>query len=157
MEEAYRRHGISDLLWEAVKPHTIGNKGTHGGNAKDTRKFINGVFWILRTGAPRRDLPPCYGNWNTVQRRFCRRRNKDIWEEIFLAVIGEPECEWPIIDASFVKAHKDAHEAAGGSQDIGRSKGGPHQNSILPRMRLAVRSELLSQRVQSMIAQKLLN
>ena len=31
--------------------------------AKDNRSFINGVFWILRTGAPWRDLPPDYGNW----------------------------------------------------------------------------------------------
>jgi|GEM_PF-3325369 len=74
MNEAYRRHDISDILWMVIEPHTIGNKGTWGGNAKDTRQFINGVFWILRTGTPWRDLPPCYGNWNAVQRRFCRWR-----------------------------------------------------------------------------------
>ncbi len=55
------RHDISDNGWKKIKPHTIGEKGTRGGNAKKTRQFINGVFWILRTGAPWRDLPSEYG------------------------------------------------------------------------------------------------
>ena len=157
MSESYNRHDISDELWNLIEPHTIGNKGTWGGNAKDTRKFINAVLWIIRTGSPWRDMPPSYGNWNNVNRRFCRWRDKGIWEKIFLAIIGEAECEWLIIDASFVKAHKDAHGAVGGSQDIGSSKGGRHRKSILPWMNLVVRSELLSHRVQSMIVQKLTN
>ena len=37
-------HDISDGTWEKIKPHTIGEKGTRGGNAKDTRQSINGVF-----------------------------------------------------------------------------------------------------------------
>lgn len=156
MQEAYNRHDISDSLWEIIEPHTIGNAGTRGGaNTKDTRQFINAVFWLLRTGAPYRDLPPSYGSWNNVNRRFCRWRDKGIWESIFLAIVGEKECEWLIIDASFVKAHKDAHGAVGGSQDIEHSKGGLHPKSILPWMKLVVRSELLSQQVQSMIAQRL--
>jgi transposase len=157
MRESYNRYDISDQMWALIEPHIIGNAGTWGGNAKDTRKFINAVFWILRTGAPWRDLPSSYGNWSNVNRRFCRWRDKGIWEKIFLAVIGEDECEWLIIDASFVKAHKDAHGAVGGSQDIGRSKGGRLPKSILPWMRLVVQSELLSQRVQSMIVQKLMS
>ena len=157
MRESYNRHDISDQLWSLIEPHIIGNAGTWGGNAKDTRKFIDAVFWILRTGAPWRDLPSSYGNWNNVNRRFCRWRDKGIWEKIFLAIIGEDECEWLIIDANFVKAHKDAHGAVGGNQDIGRSKGGLHPKSILPWMKLVVQSELLSQRVQSMIVQKLMN
>jgi len=157
MTESYNRYDISDQLWALIEPHVIGNAGTWGGNAKDTRKFINAVFWILRTGAPWRDLPSSYGNWNNVNRRFCRWRDKGIWERIFLAIIGEDECEWLIIDASFVKAHKDAHGAVGGSQGIGRSKGGRHPKYILPWMKLVVQSELLSQRVQSMIVQKLMS
>ena len=74
------RHDISDRAWEKIRPYTIGEKGTRGGNARDTRQFINGVFWILRTGAPWRDLPETYGNWKNVHRRFCRWRDKGIWE-----------------------------------------------------------------------------
>ena len=157
MNESCHRYDISDELWNLIEPHAIGQKGTHGGNAKDTRMFINAVFWILRTGAPWRDLPSTYGGWNNANRRFCRWRDKNIWENIFEAIIGEHECEWLLIDASFVKAHKDAHGAVGGSQDIGRSKGGRHQKSILPWTRLVVRSESLSHRVQSTIAQKLMS
>ena len=63
MLESYNRHDISDNLWTLIEPHTVGNSGTWGGNAKDTRQFINAVFWILRTGAPRHDLPFSYGDW----------------------------------------------------------------------------------------------
>lgn len=157
MNEMCHRYDISDELWERIKPHTIGEKGTHGGNARDTRLFINAVFWILRTGAPWRDLPSTHGNWNNVNRRFCRWRDKNIWENIFEAIIGEPECEWLLIDASFVKAHKDAHGARGGSQDIARSKGGLQQRYILPWTRMVVRSESLLLQVSQMTVQRLTN
>ena len=62
MNKELHRHDISNSAWEKIKPHTIGEKGTRGGNAKNTRQFINGVFWILRTGAPWRELPAEYDN-----------------------------------------------------------------------------------------------
>ena len=83
------RHDMSDSAWEKIRPHTIGEKGTRGGNARDTRQFINGVFWILRTGAPWRDLPEMYGNWKNVQRRFCRWCDKGIWEKILEALVDD--------------------------------------------------------------------
>ena len=78
------RHDISDRAWEKIRPYTIGEKGTRGGNARDTRQFINGVFRILRTGAPWRDLPEAYGNWKNVHRRFSggvtRESGKRFWK-----------------------------------------------------------------------------
>lgn len=44
-----RRHDMTDRAWVIISPHTIGNKGSWGGNARDTRLFINAVVWILRT------------------------------------------------------------------------------------------------------------
>ena len=41
-----------------LEPHLPGQEGQWGGVAEDNRRFLNGVFWILRTGAPWRDLPP---------------------------------------------------------------------------------------------------
>ena len=90
MVASYHRRDISDKAWALIEPYTIGNKGTWGGNAKDTRLFINAVFWILRTGAPWCDLPPDYCNWNTVQRRFCRWRDKGIGETILEAIVDGP-------------------------------------------------------------------
>ena len=59
---AHRRHDISDALWEKLKPNLPGSAGSVGCPAKDNRSFINGFFWILRTGAPWRDLPSDYGD-----------------------------------------------------------------------------------------------
>ena len=108
MAREQHRHDIGDSAWEKIRPYTIGEKGTRGGNARDTRQFINGVFWILRTGAPWRDLPETYGNWKNVHRWFCRWRDKGIWEKILEALVDDTDFEWLMIDASHVKVHPDA-------------------------------------------------
>ena len=66
MKNEQQRHDISDAVWSLLEPHLPGQRGQWGGIAQDNRRFINGVFWILRTGAPWRDLPPFYGKWGTV-------------------------------------------------------------------------------------------
>ena len=58
---AYRRHDISDRVWNILAPLLPGGLGKVGRPAQDNRRFINAVFWVLRTGAPWRDLPPDYG------------------------------------------------------------------------------------------------
>ena len=73
MDASYHRHDISDTAWELIAPHLP----QWGGIAQDNRRFINGVFWVLRTGAPWRALPP---KWDTVHQRFIRGRRKGIWE-----------------------------------------------------------------------------
>ena len=55
---SHRRHDISDETWALLEPHLPGHKGVWGGIAEDNRLFIDAVFWILRTGAPWRDLLP---------------------------------------------------------------------------------------------------
>lgn len=72
--KAHRRHDISDRLWKLLEPHLPGSPGSIGRPAVNNRLFINAVFWILRTGAPWRDLPPDLGDWKNTQRRFCRWR-----------------------------------------------------------------------------------
>jgi transposase len=154
---SYHRHDISDAAWALIEPYTIGNKGTWGGNAKDTRLFINAVFWILRTGAPWRDLPPDYGNWNTVQRRFCRWRDKGIWETLLESLVDNPDFEWLMIDASHIKVHPHAAGAIGGNQKMARTKGGSTPRYIWPWMRMVCRSESLSQKVPQRIVNMLLD
>lgn len=63
MSKAYEQHDISDKSWAKMEPLLLGRKGSWGSNARDNRQFINAVFWILGTGAPWRDLPPSYGDW----------------------------------------------------------------------------------------------
>ena len=157
MIPAHRRHDISDHTWNLLEPHLPGRLGIWGGRAKDNRQFINAVFWILRTGAPWRDLPPDYGDWKNTHRRFCRWRDKGIWESLLEQLIVDPDFEWLMIDASHIKVHPHAAGARGGNQDMGRTKGGSTRSYTWPWMRMVCRSELLLQQVPPLIAQKLLN
>ena len=153
MNKELHRHDISDSAWEKIKPHTIGEKGARGGNTKNTRQFINGVFWILRTGAPWRDLPAEYGQWKNVHRRFCRWRDKEIWENILTALVDDADFEWLMIDVSHVKVHPDAAGAKGGNQEMGRTKWGSTRRYIWLLMLMVCRSDFLSQTLPLRIAQ----
>ena len=66
--------GMSDAVWERLRPHLPGGEGKQGRPARDSQRFIDAVCWILRTGSPWRDLPPDYGYWKNTHRRFCRWR-----------------------------------------------------------------------------------
>jgi transposase len=134
---AHRRHDISDHAWELPEPLLPGRPGSWGGIARDNRLFINAVFWILRTGAPWRDLPPDYGDWKNTHRRFSRWRDKGIWEKLFKALMDDPDFEWLMIDASHAKIHPHAAGAKGGNQAIGLTKGGETRKYIWPSMRMA--------------------
>ena len=155
MEKSQHRHDISDKAWAILEPMLPGQRGQWGGIAEDNRRFINGVFWILRTGAPWRDLPPDYGKWGSVHQRFRRWRDKGIWEKILEALIDDPDYEWLMIDASHCKVHPHAAGAKGGNQDMSRTKGGSTPRFTLPWMQMVCRSEYLSQRVPELIAKKL--
>ncbi|MDR0251124.1 MAG: IS5 family transposase, partial [Burkholderiales bacterium] len=124
MKPSHQRHDISDNVWGLLEPRLLGRKGTWGENARDNRQFINAVFWILRTGAPWRDLPPDYGDWKNTHRRFCRWRDKGVWEGLLEALIDEADFEWLMIDASHIKVHPHAAGVRGGNQDMERNKRG---------------------------------
>ena len=151
------RHDISDKLWAKIEKNLPGSEGHTGRPAEDNRKFINAVFWILRTGAPWRDLPPEYGDWKNTHRRFCRWRDKGIWEKILEMVTEEADTEWIMIDSTYCKCHQHASGARGGNQSIGLTKGGETQRYMWPWMRLVCRSERLLQAVPLLIAKKLSN
>ena len=152
MEASYRRHDISDKKWALLESHLPGQKGQRGGVAEDNRRFINAVFWILRTGAPWRDLPPEYGKWATVHKRFIRWRDTGIWEKLLEKLIDDPDFEWLMIDASHIKVHHHATGAVGGNQDMESTKGGSIPRYIWPWMRLVCQSEYLLQQVPLRIA-----
>jgi transposase len=157
MAAAYRRHDISDRVWELLRPHLLGRKGTWGGNARDNRQFINAVFWIFRTGAPWRDLPPCCGDWKNTHRRFCRWRDKGEWERLLEILVSEPDFEWLMMDGSHVMVHQHGTGARGGNQGMGRTKGGSTRRYAWPWMRMVCRSECLLHQVPKRIALMLRN
>ena len=124
MENAQHRHDVSNEMWEILSPLLPGQAGGWGGIATDNRQFINGVMWILRTGAPWRDLPPSYGKWNSIAKRFRRWCKNGTWAKVLEKLVENPDYEWLMIDASHVKVHPHAAGAVGGNQDMGRTKGG---------------------------------
>ena len=152
---AHRRHDISDRVCGLIEPHLPGRRGQWGGIAEDNRRFINAVFWILRTGAPWRDLPPDLGGWGNTHRRFIRWRDAGVWERLLEALIDDPDLEWLMIDATHIKVHPHAAGAVGGNEDMARTKGGSTPRYMWPWMRLVCHSECLLQQVPVRIAQRL--
>ena len=124
MTASHRRHDLSDRVWERLRPHLPGEAGKRGRPAQDNRRFLDAVFWVLRTGAPWRDLPPDYGGWKNTHRRFCRWRDRGVWAQLLEMVIDDPDFEWLMIDASYIKVHPHGAGARGGNQAMDRTKGG---------------------------------
>jgi len=156
MENLQNRHDLTDKQWAKIEPIIIKKLDTRGGyNAGNNRIFVNACLWIVRTGAPWRDLPPQYGIYNAVHRRYKRWCDKRIWDYILAELIDEPDYEWLMIDASHVKVHPHATGAIDGNQDMERTKGGLTPKFTLRWMQMVTPSELLSQKVQQQIARKL--
>jgi transposase len=101
-----RRHAISDEQWERIKDLLPGRPGTPGRPA-DNRLFLDAVLWIGKTGAPWRDLPERFGDWNKTFRRFDRWAKRGVWKVVFDA-LQDPDLEWLILDSTVVRAHPHA-------------------------------------------------
>jgi transposase len=155
MSNTPHRHDLSDRQWALIEPHLPGRAGQWGGVAYNNRRFVDAVFWVLRTGAPWRDLPSSYGDWKNTHRRFCRWRDRGIWEALLEQLIDDPDYEWLMIDASHCKVQASAAGARGGNDGIGRTKGGSTPSCIWPWMRMVCRSEFLQHKVPERIVQKL--
>jgi transposase len=64
------RFCLTDLQWAKMQPFCLGKPSDPGRTGGDPRLFTEAVLWIARTGSPWRDLPPSFGNWNSVFKRF---------------------------------------------------------------------------------------
>ena len=105
---------LSDAQWERIAPLLPGKQGDPGRSGRDNRGFVEAVLWIARAGAPWRDLPEAFGNWNSVFRRFRRWALKGVFESLFKALSGEPDFEYALIDGTIVRVHQHATGAKGG-------------------------------------------
>jgi len=100
------RFDLSDDEWEVIQP--LLPKKWRGPARKNDRTILNGIFYILRTGAPWRDLPRRYGPYTTVYNRYARWGKRGVWRGIFEALAQECEGALIFIDSSIVKAHRAA-------------------------------------------------
>ena len=76
------RGDLTDLEWRILNP-LLPNRGERGPPILDKRRTVNGILWVLRTGAPWRDMPERYGNWNSVFVRFTRWSKLGVWDAAF--------------------------------------------------------------------------
>ena len=102
-----RRHEISDEQWDKIKDFLPGKPNDPGRTAEDNRGFINAVLWIARTGAPWRDLPERFGEWNSVFQRFNRWSKRGVWERL-LQAWQDPDLECLMLDSTVIRAHQHA-------------------------------------------------
>jgi len=105
---------LSDEQWERISCVIIGRPDQRGSTGRDNRLFVEAVLWIVRTGAPWRDLPSEFGNWNSAFRRFSRWSAKGVWDRMFTVLADDPDFEYLIIDSTIVRAHQHASGAKGG-------------------------------------------
>src|SRR2546422_2337403 len=112
---AVSRGDLTDAEWRILNP-LLPDRGERGPAIADKRRTMNGVLWVLRTGAPWRDLPDRYGKWNSVYVRFSRWSKLGVWDAAFetLASLGPPADEEHAIDSTIVRAHQHAAGVKGG-------------------------------------------
>ncbi len=79
-----RNYELTDRQWAAIKP-VLPNK-PRGVPRVDDRQTLNGIIWVLRSGAPWRTLPRAYGPYTTCYNRFVRWRDAGIWGRIVTAI-----------------------------------------------------------------------
>ena len=108
------RRELTNAQWQRIETLIPGKKGDKGRHGNDNRLFVDAVLWILRTGAPWRDLPPAFGRWNSVFVRFNRWSRKCVWQRLFKVLADDPNFEHVMIDATIVRAHQHAAGAKGG-------------------------------------------
>ena len=119
------RHSLSDKQWNLISDLFPGN-GKPGKQWRDHRTIINGILWILKTGAPWRDLPVNFGPWKTVYERFRLWVSNGLWDTILATLQAwknsSGKIDWRLfcIDGTVVRAHK----AAAGARKGDRSPGG---------------------------------
>jgi putative transposase len=122
LEEAVLvRRELTDAQWALIENLVPGKDGDRGVTALDTRRFVDAVLWQARTGAPWRDLPSEFGNWNSNFVRFRRWTNAGVWQRLFRAMIRDPDFDYRIIDSTIVRAHQHSAGAKKGGLKIRRS------------------------------------
>ncbi len=112
------RHRLTDEQWEFIKD-LLPPPARTGRRRCDRRAIVDGIIWILRTGAPWRDLPDGFGHWKTVWRLFDQWNADGILDAIlsrlraYAADAGEIDDKLWFVDGTVVRA---ARCAAGGGK-----------------------------------------
>ena len=105
------------MKWYSVAMNYLTNNGIKlkvilkrkkGRPYKNLRNTVNGMVWILRSGASWRDLPSRYGDWNAVYKCFSKWQEQGLFETILKDLASECDLQDVSIDSTSVKVHQDA-------------------------------------------------
>ena len=113
-----KRYELTDEQWQAVESILPRRTATTGRKPKDPRQMLNGIVWVLRSGAPWRDVPERYGRWKTVYDYYRNWRDDGTFGRILSALQirldREGRIDWDLwcIDGSSVRAARAAGGAA---------------------------------------------
>ena len=114
------RYDLTDFEWRVIEP-LLPNK-PRGVPRVDDRRVLNGIFWVLRSGAPWRDLPERYGPRTTCYNRFVRWRKAGVWDRLMDAITAAHDGDIQMIDSTSVRAHQQAATAKkGDARSLSRS------------------------------------
>ncbi len=97
---------LSEAQWVRLKDILPGRVEHVGRTAADNRPFVNGVLWVLRSGARWSDLPDRYDKYKSVHRRFMRWARGRVWECIFDDLVADKKNQYLRIDSTIVRAHQ---------------------------------------------------
>lgn len=96
---------ISDDQWSKLLNFLRSCSRVYVGREEECRRFVEGVFWIMRSGSQWRFLPQEYGNWNSVYKRFARWCDHDVWGQMHECFAGDPDMESIFLDSTVIRAH----------------------------------------------------
>ncbi|MFZ5780186.1 MAG: IS5 family transposase [Pseudomonadota bacterium] len=100
------RYDLTEFEWKTIQP-LLPNK-PRGVPRVDDRRVLNGIFWVLRSGAPWADLPERYGPPTTIYNRFSRWRKAGVWDRLMDAIIAAHDGKVQMIDSTSVRVHQQA-------------------------------------------------
>ena len=86
---------LTDDQWELIEPLMPSLDGRPGRRFRDHRMVVEGIIYRYRVGIPWRDLPECFGPWQTVWKRHRRFSGDGTWDKILSTLLAEsPRVSW---------------------------------------------------------------
>jgi transposase len=117
---------ISEQDWEQLYKFLQQEKGIHTKDEVSLRRFIEGIWYISRSGCQWRLLPSYYGHWRSIHSRFKSWEERGVWSRM-MSFFAAPDLEHTLIDGTIVRAPACAAgygKDSQAEQALGRSKGG---------------------------------
>ncbi len=117
-----RRYELTDEQWATIEPLLPAQRPKIGRPSLEHRQVVNGIIWVLKSGAPWRDLPERYGKVGTVSSRFYRWVKAGVWQRVLDALRSQADeggaVDWELhmLDGSIVRAHQHAAGAKKATQ-----------------------------------------